>query len=194
MTVRDLVHVGDPVLRVPTTPVELTDIGSPRVQDLIDDLVDTMRAANGAGIAAPQVGSSLRVAIAEVRADTTHQRYPYKPEIPLTVLVNPVLEPVGDTTEDIIEGCLSVPGLRGEVARHERIRVSWHDREGTPHSQEFAGVTAGTFQHECDHLDGRVFLDRVSDTTTLTTWDNYRRHHRAAFEARMRDYVARTGS
>jgi peptide deformylase len=194
MTVRPLVHVGDPVLRVPTAPVSPDDLASPAVQGLIDDLVDTMRAARGAGIAAPQVGSSLRIAVAEVRPDTTHERYPYKPPIPLTIMVNPTLRAIGDEVTAINEGCLSVPGLRGEVDRHVEVEVAWHDRAGEAHVARMRGVTAGTFQHECDHLDGRLFLDRVTDPTTFTTWDNYARHHREAFEQRMHDYVARVGS
>lgn len=194
MTVRPLVHVGDPVLRVPTVPVSLDDLDSPAVQRLVDDLVDTMRHARGAGIAAPQVGSSLRIAVAEVRPDTTHERYPYKPPIPLTIMVNPTLRPIGDEVVAINEGCLSVPGLRGVVDRHVEVEVAWHDRDGAHHVARLRGVTAGTFQHECDHLDGRVFLDRVVDPTTFMTWDNYQRHHREAFEQRMHAYVARMGS
>ena len=153
-----------------------------------------MRDARGAGIAAPQVGSSLRIAVAEVRTDTTHERYPYKPPIPLTIMVNPTLQAIGEEVAAINEGCLSVPGLRGVVDRHVEVEVAWHDRDGGAHVARVRGVTAGTFQHECDHLDGRVFLDRVTDPTTFMTWDNYQRHHRAAFEQRMHDYVARVGS
>lgn len=194
MTVLPLVHVGDPVLRVPTTLVTRAGLASDEVQRLIDDLVDTMRAANGAGIAAPQVGSSLRIAVAEVTPATANRRYPYKPPIPLTVLVDPVLSPVGDETVVVNEGCLSVPGLRGELRRHVEVEVEWLDREGGRHRERRRGLTAGTFQHECDHLDGRVFLDRVDDTTTLMTWDNYERFHRDRFERRITAFVDRVGS
>ena len=192
MSVRPLVHIGDPVLRVPTTPVQPEDIASPAVQQLVDDLIDTMRDAGGAGIAAPQIGSSLRVAIAEV--DThTRARYPYKPLIPLTVLINPVLTVLDEGHEQINEGCLSVPGIRGVLPRAVSVRVQWLDRDGNTHDQVKHGVTGGTFQHECDHLDGMVFLDRVHDPTTLMTWDNYQRFHREAFEARIAGYVGRVG-
>lgn len=194
MTVLPLVHVGDPVLRIPTTQVTRDGLASDEVQRLIDDLVDTMRAANGAGIAAPQVGSSLRIAVAEVTPATANRRYPYKPPIPLTVLVDPVLSPVGDETVVVNEGCLSVPGLRGELRRHVEVEVEWLDREGGRHRERRRGLTAGTFQHECDHLDGRVFLDRVDDTTTLMTWDNYERFHRDRFERRITAFVDRVGS
>jgi peptide deformylase len=194
VSVLPLVHVGDPVLRVPTTPVTPEQLASAEVQQLIDDLVDTMRDANGAGIAAPQVGSSLRIAIAEVTPETANRRYPYKPPIPLTVLVNPVLTPVGDETVVVNEGCLSVPGMRGELRRHVEVEVTWLDRDGTEHHERRRGLTAGTFQHECDHLDGRVFLDRVRDTTTLTTWENYERFHRASFVERITEFVERVRS
>ncbi|WP_108666056.1 peptide deformylase [Euzebya rosea] len=194
MAVRPLVHVGDPVLRTPTTPIAVEDLGSAAVQGLIDDLIDTMHDAGGAGIAATQIGASLRVAIAEV-GPHTRERYPYKPLIPLTVLVNPTLEPIEEEgTEPIIEGCLSVPAIRGELPRWTAVRVRWLDRAGGEHDEVVRGVTAGTFQHEVDHLDGMVFLDRVADPRTFTTWENYDRFHREAFEARISEYVARVGS
>jgi peptide deformylase len=121
-------------------------------------------------------------------------RYPYKPPIPLTVIVNPVLDPVGDETAEINEGCLSVPGLRGTVDRHVTVRVRYLDRDGNEHDEERRGLTAGTFQHEVDHLDGVLFLDRVRDPSTFATWEQFDRHHRAAFEARARELVARVGS
>lgn len=194
MTVRPLRHVGDPVLRAGTREVTRAELATPTVQSLIDDLVDTMRAAGGAGIAAPQVGSDLRLAAVEVTPETTGRRYPYKPPIPLTVLVNPRLEPVTDERVAINEGCLSVPDLRGELTRHVVVEVSWWDRDGVEHVRERRGLTAGTFQHEVDHLDGHLFLDRVTDPTTFTTWDNYERHHRAAFERRIRAFVDRVGA
>lgn len=194
MTARPLVHVGDPVLRAGTREVTREELASDEVQRLIDDLVDTMRAANGAGIAAPQVGSDRRIAIAEVTPETANRRYPYKPAIPLTVLVNPRLRPIGDEVVAINEGCLSVPDLRGVLERHVTIEATWWDRDGTEHVEVRRGLTAGTFQHEVDHLDGYLFLDRVADPTTFTTWENYERHHRAAFETRIKTFVDRVGS
>lgn len=194
MSVREVVHVGDPVLRARTRTVTRAELASPEVQRLVDDLVDTMRAAHGAGIAAPQIGSDRRIAVVEVTAEGARRRYPYKPPIPLTVLVNPRLHPVGDEVVAINEGCLSVPGLRGVLDRHVTVEATWWDREGREHVEVRRGLAAGTFQHEVDHLDGHVFLDRVVDPTTFTTWDNYDRHHRATFEARMAAFVARVGS
>jgi peptide deformylase len=192
MAVREIVTVGDPVLRERAREITPEELRSPEVQRLIDDLIETKRAANGAGIAANQVGETLRVAVVEVQPG--NPRYPYKPPIPLTVIVNPVLEPVGDETAEINEGCLSVPDLRGTVDRYVTVRVRYLDRDGAEHVGERRGLTAGTFQHEIDHLDGVLFLDRVRDPATFTTWEQFDRHHRAAFEARARALVERVGS
>ncbi|MEP6955125.1 MAG: peptide deformylase [Solirubrobacteraceae bacterium] len=191
MSVRPIVTVGDPVLRARAREVTAEELRTPAVQGLIDDLIDTMRAAGGAGLAANQIGELLRVAVVEV---DDNPRYPYKPPIPLTVVVNPVIEPVGAETVEINEGCLSVPDLRGTVDRHVTVRVRSLDRAGTEHEDVRRGMTAGTFQHELDHLDGVLFLDRVRDPATFTTWEQFDRHHRDAFVARMEALVARVGS
>jgi peptide deformylase len=192
VAVRDIVTVGDPVLRERAREISGDELRSPEVQGLIDDLVETKRAAHGAGLAANQVGSTLRVAVVEVEPD--NPRYPYKPPVPLTVLVNPTLEPVGDEVEVINEGCLSVPDLRGDVPRRVAVRVRYLDRDGVPREEVRRGLTAGTFQHEIDHLDGVLFLDRVQDPTSFSTWAQFDRHGRAAFETRARALVARVGS
>ena len=191
MTVRDIATVGHPVLRERAREVTREELASPAIQTLIDDLVDTMHDANGAGIAANQVHEAVRVAVIEV---DRNPRYPYKPPIPLTVIVNPVVEPLDDELVEINEGCLSVPDLRGNVMRHVNVRVRYLDRDGNEHDEVKRGLTAGTFQHECDHLDGRLFLDRVVDTTTLTTWEQFERFHRDAFVARITEFVERVGS
>jgi peptide deformylase len=191
MTVREILHVGNPLLRKRSREVSPAELASAPMQQLIDDLIDTMRAANGAGIAAPQVGELVRVATVEV-AD--NPRYPYKPRIPLTVVVNPVIELLGDELVEINEGCLSVPNLRGNVMRHVTIRVRCLDRHGMAHDDIMRGLTAGTFQHELDHLDGVLFVDRVHDTRSLTTWEQFERFHRDQFVRRMAEFVARVGS
>jgi peptide deformylase len=191
MTVRPIATVGHPVLRERAREITLEELASAEIQTLIDDLVDTMHAANGAGIAANQVHETVRVAVIEV---DHNPRYPYKPPIPLTVVVNPVIEPLDDELVEINEGCLSVPDLRGNVFRHVNVRVRYLDRDGVEHDEIKRGLTAGTFQHECDHLDGTLFLDRVADTRTLTTWAQFERHHRDAFVARITEFVARVGS
>ena len=191
MSVRDIVTVGDPVLRARAREIDAGELRTPAVQGLIDDLIETMRAAGGAGLAANQVGELLRVAVVEV---DHNPRYPYKPPIPLTVLVNPELEPVGEETVEINEGCLSVPDLRGTLERFVTVRVRYLDRDGVEHEGIRRGLTAGTFQHEVDHLNGVLFLDRVADPTTFSTWEQFDRHHRDAFVARISEFVERVGS
>lgn len=191
MTVREILTVGHPILRQRAEEVPVEEVRSHAVQALIEDLIDTMRHANGAGLAANQIGVARRVAVIEV-AD--NPRYPYKPAIPLTVILNPVIEPLDDEVVEINEGCLSVPDLRGSVERHVSIRVRWLDRDGVTRDEVRRGLTAGTFQHECDHLDGVLFLDRVTDPRTFTTWEQFERFHRAAFVERISAFVARVGS
>ncbi len=190
MTVRDVLSIGHPILRQPARPLTAEEIRSPETQTLIDDMIDTMHAANGAGLAANQVGEPVRIAVMEV---TSNPRYPYKPPIPLTVAINPTIEPLDDELVEINEGCLSVP-LRGNVLRHVTIRVGYLDRDGVAHDEVKRGLTAGTWQHECDHLDGVLFVDRVADPSTLATWPEFEAFHRDAFVERITAFVQRVGS
>ncbi len=191
MTIRKIAQIGHPILRQRAREVTPEELGGAEVQGFIDDLIETMRDANGAGLAAPQVYTPLRICALEVK---DNPRYPYKPNIPLTVLVNPVLTPIGDERFDNYEGCLSVPDLRGVVPRFAELRVEALDRDG--HRLDFVarGITAGTYQHECDHLDGRLFVDRVEDPSTFTTWKEFARHHEPGFRDRVEAIVARYGS
>jgi peptide deformylase len=141
---------------------------------------------------ANQVGDLRRIAVVEV--EPQNPRYPYKPPVPLTVMVNPVLEPIGERTVEINEGCLSVPNLRGTVPRFEAVRVRYLDREGAPHEEERRGLTGGTFQHEIDHLNGVLFLDRVANPHTFTTWEQWDRHGRKEFLKHAEAIVKRLGS
>ena len=191
MTVRPIAHIGHPVLRAPTKVLNVEELASEEMQTLIDDMIETMRHANGAGIAANQVHESVRITVVEVN---DNPRYPYKPKIPLTVLVNPVIEFLDEEMVDINEGCLSVPNFRGNVARHVNIRITYLDRHGNFHDEVKRGLTAGTLQHECDHLDGKLFVDRVTDPSTFTTWEQFELHHRAAFVERITEFVERVGS
>jgi peptide deformylase len=186
-----IAQIGHPVLREPARDVGMDELASPEIQGFIDDLVDTMRDAGGAGLAANQVHRPIRICAIEVR---DNPRYPYKPPVPLTLLVNPRIEPLDDETFDNYEGCLSVPNLRGVVARHTRVRVRACDRHGTPLDYEARGLTAGTYQHEVDHLDGRLFVDRVTDPRSLCTWDHFQRYHAPAFVERVRELVRVYGS
>ena len=190
MAVRKILQIGHPVLRQAAREVTPDELASPEVQQLVDDLVDTLHDADGGGIAANQVGEALRICVLEV---DDNPRYPYKPPIPLTIAVNPVVEPVGDATFANNEGCLSVP-LRGEVERHVEVRVRYLDRDGGEHDFVARGLEAGTWQHECDHLDGVLFVDRVTDPATLATWDEFTAHHRDAFVERITAFVAEVGA
>ena len=191
MALRKIATVGHPVLRGRAREVTREELAAEGTQRLIDDLVDTMRDANGAGIAATQVHEPVRICVVEV-AD--NPRYPYKPNWPLTVLVNPVVEPTTGETFLNYEGCLSVPNLRGKVPRHTVVRVRAWNRAGNDVAFAVQGLTAGTFQHEVDHLDGLLFVDRVADTRTLCTWADFDRFHRAAFVEEAKALVRRFGS
>jgi peptide deformylase len=192
LSVREIVTVGHPVLRERAREVTAEELAAPETQRLIDDMIETMRGAGGAGIAANQVGVSLRIAVAEV--DGTNPRYPYKPPIPLTVFVNPAIEPLDDERVAINEGCLSVPNLRGVLDRNVNVRIRYLDRDGNEHDEVKRGLTAGTYQHEVDHLDGVLFIDRVADPTTFTTWEQFERFHRDEFVERITEFVRRVGS
>ncbi len=191
MTLLKIAHIGNPVLRQRARELDLAELASAETQRFIDDLVETMRDANGAGIAATQVHAPLRIFAVEVK---DNPRYPYKPNIPLTILVNPVITATTTETFENYEGCLSVPNLRGVVERFTEVRVTGCDREGRPIDRHIKGLTAGTFQHEADHLDGVLFVDRVKDPRTLCTWAEFDRYHKQAFVERIVPFVQRMGS
>ena len=190
MTLLKIAQLGHPVLRQRAREITPEELASPATQQFIDDLVETMRDASGAGLAAIQVHNPVRIVAVEVK---DNPRYPYKPNIPLTILVNPVLEPLGEERFENYEGCLSVPNLRGLVERWAEVHVTGLNRDGTPFDRVIRGLSAGTFQHECDHLDGKLFVDRVKDPTTLTTWAEFDRYHRQAFVERIVPFVKRMG-
>ncbi len=157
MAIRPVLKMGHPVLRQVAAPVAQFDAS---LQELLVDMDDTMRAMSGAGIAAPQIGVGLRVVIFEL---SDNPRYPDLSPVPYTVLVNPVLTPLGDEQEEGWEGCLSVPGLRGLVPRFKRLRYQGLDREGAPIDRTVEGFHARVVQHEVDHLDGILYPQRVTD-------------------------------
>jgi len=162
MTVKRVLKMGDPVLYRKAEPVQ--QFNTPELDTLIQDMFDTMAALNGAGLAAPQIGVSLRVVIFGVESNP---RYPQVEPVPTTVLVNPVLTPIGKDTEDGWEGCLSVPGLRGLVTRHQHLRYTGFDQKGTPIDRTVSGFHARVVQHECDHLDGVLYPMRLRDIRML---------------------------
>jgi peptide deformylase len=162
MAIREILKMGDPRLLRVAPPVTAFD--TPELHALVADLFDTMEAAHGAGLAAPQIGVDLQVVIFGF---ARNERYPQAPPVPLTVLCNPILTPLDDAMEEGWEGCLSVPGLRGVVPRHARIRYRGVDPRGTPIEREAEGFHARVVQHECDHLIGRLYPTRMTDLTRL---------------------------
>jgi peptide deformylase len=181
--VLEITQIGNPVLRDVAEEVTTSDLATDKIQQFIHDLVETKRAANGAGLAAPQVGVSKRIFVVEVM---DNPRYPYKPNVPLTVVVNPKITFLTEERFENYEGCLSVPDLRGRLDRCPRIRVEGLDRDGQTLDMLVNGVTAGTFQHEDDHLNGIFFLDRVTDKSSFSTW--------AEFDKRYLDEVRKSAS
>lgn len=188
MPVRELVQIGDPVLRTRTEQLDAAAIRTSGVQGVIDDLLDTMEAAAGSGIAANQIGVSLAICVIGVK---NNRRYPYKPPIPLTVMVNPQMRLLDDDTWLNNEGCLSVP-LRGDLPRWMSVEVSALNRNGEPFTQVYRGLTAGTVQHELDHLNGTLIVDRMEDSRTMSTWDNFAANRMDAYLERIAPVIERT--
>ena len=158
MAVRTVLRMGHPLLQQVAAPVER--FGTAEWRQLVADMDDTMRALYGAGIAAPQIGVSVRAVIFEV---TRNPRYPQAEPVPYTVLLNPVLDPLGNERDEAWEGCLSVPGLRGIVARHTKLRYRGFDLDGRPIDRTVTGFHARVVQHEVDHLDGILYPLRIAD-------------------------------
>ena len=161
MTIREILKMGD--LRLLRNAPEVTKFDSDELHLLISDMLDTMAAANGAGLAAPQIGVDLQLVI--FGTDAVNPRYPDAPVVPRTVLINPVITALDAAIEDGWEGCLSVPGMRGVVPRHARIRYSGFDQYGDAIDRTVDGFHARVVQHECDHLIGKLYPMRMTDFT-----------------------------
>jgi len=160
MAIKPVLRLGDPrLLRIAR---EVSVFNTPELDALITDMFDTMTEKDGAGLAAPQIGINLRIAIFGFE---TNPRYPQSPEVPKTILINPILTPLGDEKEDNWEGCLSVPGMRGMVSRYSRIRYTGCDATGSTIDVIAEGFHARVVQHECDHLDGIIYTHRLTDPT-----------------------------
>lgn len=166
-------RMGHPVLRQVAEPVPPDQITSPEIQQFIEDLIETMYDYDGAGLAAPQVHVSKQIVVMEVQRNP---RYPNAPSIPLTVYVNPEITPLTDEMDEDWEGCLSVPGLRGRVPRYTKIRLRAYDRDGQRVDFVAEGFHARVIQHECDHLWGKLYIDRVRDTTSLTFMEEFMKY------------------
>ncbi|MDH3672491.1 MAG: peptide deformylase [Gammaproteobacteria bacterium] len=162
MAVRRVLKMGDPLLYQKAAPVE--QFGSPQLEELISDMFDTMAALEGAGLAAPQIGVCQRVVIFGFNSNP---RYPEAEPVPTTILINPTIELLGEETSEDWEGCLSVPGLRGRVARHTKIRYGGYDQAGSELDRTVSGFHARVVQHECDHLDGILYPMRLKDVRLM---------------------------
>ena len=165
MTIRKILRMGHPLLRKKSQPLEPHEIASSQTKELLQDMLDTMRARDGIGLAAPQIGVLKRVALVGIEED--NPRYRNAPPYRLITVINPVIHVLGNSKQTFNERCLSVPGLCGDVERPDRIRVEYRDTDGSPNTLEVSGLPATVFQHEIDHLDGILYVDRMSDMTTL---------------------------
>jgi peptide deformylase len=181
VAIRKIAQMGEPILRRVARNLSVEELKSPTIQTLIDDMIDTMHDADGAGLAAPQVYESVQLCVIEI---SRNPRYPDAVDIPLTVLVNPVVTPAVPShagslaVEDSIamfEGCLSVTGMRGRVVRPRRVRVQALDRQGSPLDFIWEGVRASVVQHETDHLNGILYVDRA-DSKSLAFLREYERY------------------
>ncbi|MBD2034180.1 peptide deformylase [Leptolyngbya sp. FACHB-321] len=166
----EVIELGNPILRQKAQPVQ--DVQSERIQTLVENLLITVKEANGVGIAAPQVAQSDRLFIVASRPNL---RYPNAPMMEPTAIINPRLLAHADETVTGWEGCLSIPGIRGKVPRYRAIEVEYTGRDGKLHKQELTDFVARIFQHELDHLDGIVFVDRIDSTQDLSTEREYQR-------------------
>jgi peptide deformylase len=191
MTVRKILQIGHPILETVTWSLEPGRLETPEVQGWIDDMIDTMRDADGAGIAANQIGIPYRMFVIEVG---DNPRYPYKPRVPLTIVINPSIEFLNNETFESNEGCLSVPQIRATVTRHIEIAVKYTDRLGESVSQAIRGYSACTWQHEYDHLDGVLFPHRVTDLKSFSSWSMFREYQQEKFAARVASLVEKWGA
>ena len=167
MSILKIARMGHPVLRQHARPLELDEIGTPRIQRLIDDMFETMNDSQGIGLAGPQVHESIRLFVAGVDDEDG--------TMPPVVMINPTLTPVGSALEEDWEGCLSIPDIRGRVSRPTDIRIRAFDRRGKSIAMTADGFPARVIQHETDHLDGVLFFDRMTSFESLTFLDEYSR-------------------
>jgi peptide deformylase len=176
MSILKVARMGHPVLRARARSVDPAEITSPRIQSLIDSMFETMQEYQGVGLAAPQVHESLRLFVAGFPPRRSAKEDDDEERVPLMALINPEIKVVGTATDDDWEGCLSIPDVRGRVTRALEIDVRAHDRRGRRVDIHARGFTARVIQHETDHLDGVLFLDRMKSFETLTFLEEYSRY------------------
>jgi peptide deformylase len=175
MAVRKIIRMGHPTLRQRARELTKSELKTPELARLIVDMVDTLHDYGGIGLAAPQVNEPVRLAIIEIGGGPS--RYGEIPQMPLTVFVNPTIEIVNEQAAGYWEGCLSVPGLRGFVERPQHVRVTYQDLKGAKQTLELKGFLATVFQHEFDHLDGKLYVDRIKDPSKLAYDEEYLKWH-----------------
>lgn len=185
MAILKVARMGHPVLREKARDVRPEEIGSPELERLIEDMIETMHEYGGIGLAAPQVHRSINMALIEF--DESSERYPNQGAQPLAVFINPRITYLDQTIQGFWEGCLSVPELRGFVERPRKIRVDYLDRKGRPASLEAEGFLATVFQHELDHLAGVLYVDRIKDTRKLAFMDEFQRYLAGSGEEELAD-------
>ena len=191
MAIREILQIGHPLLASRATEVDLESITTTKVRGWIKDMVDTMRDANGAGISANQIGIPHRMFVMEI---SDNPRYPYKPIMPLTVVINPEITFLSDKKFTSNEGCLSVPNMRANVERHLEIAVSYYDEKGDQQTQEVRGYSACTWQHEYDHLDGVLFPHRVTDSKSFYSWESFKKYQETDYAKHVRALVEKWGA
>ena len=177
MAVRTIIRMGHPALRIPARDYPADSIGSPEFTELITDMRETLHAYGGIGLAAPQIDVGYRIAIIEIENTTT--RYGEVEATPFAVYINPTLTTLSPEEAGYWEACLSVPGMMGYVERPQHIRIDYTDEEGNPAAREANGFLATVFQHEFDHLNGRLYVDRIKDMALFAFDDEYREFHTA---------------
>lgn len=171
MAVHRIIKMGNPILRQVAEDLSIEEVHSEETKTLIADMFETMQEAQGIGLAAPQIGVSKKIAIIEVPSE--NDRYPGSEQSDQFIIINPKIEYLTEEQQGFWEGCLSVPGLRGFVERPSKIRVNYLDHEAKAKSIELEGFLATVFQHELDHLFGKIYVDRITDMTKLSYEDEF---------------------
>lgn len=174
MAIREVATIGNPILRQTARDLTPEELATPELRALVADMIDTMHHLDGIGLAAPQISEPLQLAVIQLELES--ERYPDMDSLPLTVFVNPKITILDEEEQEFWEGCLSVPDLRGVVARPRKVRVDFHDLEGAAQSITAEGFIATVLQHELDHLSGVLFLDRMRDMTQLATIADFARY------------------
>jgi peptide deformylase len=185
MAIRKVARMGHPILRKKARELTVPEIRSAEIQRLIDDMVETMHEYGGVGLAAPQVHESLQISVIEFSDDSS--RYPEMGNQALSVFINPKMKVLDSEEQGYWEGCLSIPEIRGLVFRPRKIEVEFFDREGTKKKIVAEGFLATVFQHEFDHLNGTLFIDRIQDTTRLAFLEEYRKYWLSSEEQELPD-------